>query len=120
MYPFLQVEDLLNLFPKDPYEVDIAVAKILPQKTKFTQYNLGCLVFISVLCMIDGHTSLEPTLRHHSAPTDVSCNFSVVPEKIPQLPLMLKQAVICLSDYLPLPYNFCPNCKHRHHQVRCP
>ena len=81
--PFLQAEDLLNLFPKDPYEVDIAVAKILSQITKFTQYNFGCLVFISVLCMIDGHASLEPTLRHHSAPTDVSCNFSVVPENIP-------------------------------------
>ena len=113
-YPFLQAEDLLNLFPKDPYEVDVAVAKILPQITKFTQYNFGCLVFISVLCTIDGHASLEPALRHHSASTDVSCNFSVVPENIPQLPLMLKQAVIHLSDYLPLPYNLCPNCKHKH------
>ena len=114
IYLFLQVEELLNLFPKDPYKVNEAVAKILPQITKFTQHNFGCLVFISVLCMIDGHASLEPALRHHSAPTGVSCNFSVVPENIPQLPLMLKQAVICLSDYLPLPYIFCPNCKHRH------
>ena len=120
IYPFLQAEDLLNLFPKDPYEVDVAVAKLLPQITNFTQYKFGCLVFISVLCTIDGYASLEPTLRHHSASTDVSCNFSVVPENIPQLPLMLKQAVIHLSDYLPLPYNFCPNCKHRHHRVRCP
>ena len=113
-HTFLQAEDLLNLFPKDPYEVDVAVAKILPQITKFTQYNFGCLVFISVLCTIDRHASLEPTLRHHSASTDVSCNLSVVPENIPQLPLMLKQAVIYLSDYLPLPYNLCPNCKHKH------
>ena len=30
IYPFLQAEELLNLFPKDPYEVDVAVAKILP------------------------------------------------------------------------------------------
>ena len=30
IYPFLQVEELLNLFPKDPYEIDKAVAKILP------------------------------------------------------------------------------------------
>ena len=114
IYPFLQAEDLLNLFPKDPYEVDVAVAKILPQITKFIQYNFGCLVFISVLCMIDGHALLELTLRHHSASTDVSCNFSVVPKNIPQLPLMLKQAVIRLLDYLPLPYNLCPNCKHKH------
>ena len=115
IYPFLQAEELLNLFPKDSYEVDVAVAKILPQITSFTQYNFGCFVFISVLCMVDGHASLEPTLRHHSASTDVSCNFSVVPENIPQLSLMLKQAVICFSDYLPLPYNLCPNCKHKHH-----
>ena len=120
IYPFLQAEELLNLFPKDPYEIDKAVAKILPQITQFTQHNFGCLVFISVLCMIDGHASLEPTMRHISASPDVSCNFSVVPKNIPQLPLMLKQAVILLSDYLPLPYNFCPNCKHRHCQVRCP
>ena len=120
IYPFLQAEELLNLFPKDPYEVNETVAKILPQITQFTQHNFGCLVFISVLCTIDGHASLEPTLRHHSAPTDVSCNFSVVPKNIPQLPLMLKQAMIHLSDYLPLPYNFCPNCKHRHCRVRCP
>ena len=120
IYPFLQAEDLLNLFPKDPYEVDVAVAKILPQITKFTQYNFGCLVFISVLCMIDGHASLEPALRHHSVSTDVSCNFSVVPENIPQLPLMLKQAVIHLLDYWPLPYNLCLNCKHKHQRMRCP
>ena len=81
----------------------------------FTQHNFGCLVFIRVLCTIDGHALLEPTLRHHSDSTVVSCNFSVVPENIPQLPLMLKQAVIRLSDYLPLPYNLCPNCKHKHH-----
>ena len=30
IYPFLQAEELLNLFPKDPYEIDKAVAKILP------------------------------------------------------------------------------------------
>ena len=120
IYPFLQTEELLNLFPKDPYEVNEAVAKILPQITQFTQHNFGCLVFISVLCTIDGHASLEPTLRHHSASPDISCNFSLVPKNIPQLPLMLKQAVIRLSDYLPLPYNFCPNCKHRHCRVRCP
>ena len=120
IYPFLQAEELLNLFPKDPYEVDVAVAKILPRITTFTQHNFGCLVFIRVLCMIDGHALLESTLRHHSDSTVVSCNFSVVPENIPQLPLMLKQAVICLSDYLPLPYNLCPNCKHKHHQMRCP
>ena len=30
IYLFLQAEELLNDFPKDPYEVDIAVAKILP------------------------------------------------------------------------------------------
>ena len=113
-------EELLNLFPKDPYEIDKAVAKILPQITQFTQQNFGCLVFISVLCTIDGHASLEPTLSHNSAPTDVSCNFSVVPENIPQLLLILNQPVIHLSDYLPLPYNFCPNCKHRHCRVRCP
>ena len=120
IYPFLQAEELLNLFPKDPYEIDKAVAKILPQITQFTQHNFGCLVFISVLCTIDGHASLEPTLRHNSAPTDVSCNFSVIPENIPQLLLMLIQAVIHLSDYLPFPYNFCPNGKHRHCRVRCP
>ena len=114
IYPFLQAEELLSLFPKDPYKVNEVVAKILPQITQFTQHNFGCLVFISVLCAIDGHASLEPTLRYHSAPTNVSCNFLVVSENIPQLPLMLKQAVIHLSDYLPLPYNFCPNCKHRH------
>ena len=36
IYPFLQAEELLNLFPKDPYEVDVAVAKILPRITTFT------------------------------------------------------------------------------------
>ena len=112
IYPFLQA--------KDPYEIDKAVTKILPQITQFTQHNFGCLVFISVLCTIDGHASLEPMLRYNTTPADVSCNFSVVPKNIPQLPLMLKQAVIRPSDYLPLPYNFCPNCKHRHCRVRCP
>ena len=120
IYPFLQAEELLSLFPKDPYEIDKAVAKILPQITQFTQHNFGCLVFISVLCTIDGHASLEPMLKYNTTPTDVSCNFLVVPKNIPQLPLMLKQAVIRLSDYLFLPYNFCPNCKHRHCRVRCP
>ena len=120
IYPFLQAEELLNFFPKDPYEVDAAVAKILPQITTFTQHNFGCSVFISVLCTIDGHASLGLTLRHHSASTVVLGNFSVVPENIPKLPSILKQAVIFLSDYLPLPYNFCPNCKHKHHRMRCP
>ena len=45
LYPFLQAEELLNLFPKDPCEVNEAVAKILPQITQFTQHNFGCLVF---------------------------------------------------------------------------
>ena len=85
---------------------DKAVAKILPQITQFTQHNFGCLVFISVLCTIDGHASLEPILRYNSTPTDVPCNFSVVPKNILQLPLMLKQAVIRLSDYLPYHITF--------------
>ena len=120
VYPFLQAEELLSLFPKDPYDIDKAVAKILPQITQFTQHNFGCLVFVSVLCTIDGHASLELMLRCNTTPTDVSSNFSVIPKNIPQLPLMLKQAVIHLSDYLPLPYNHCPTCKHRRCRVRCP
>ena len=30
IHTFLQAEEPLNLFPKDPYGVDVAVAKILP------------------------------------------------------------------------------------------
>ena len=36
IYPFLQAEELLNLFPKDPFEVNEAVAKILPKITVHT------------------------------------------------------------------------------------
>ena len=111
IHPFLQAEELFDLFPKDPYELDVAVAKVLLQITRFAQHNFGCLVFIRVLCTIDGHALLEPTLRHHS--DSISCNFSVVPKNIPQLLLMLQQTVICLIC-LPLPYNLCPICKHKH------
>ena len=83
IYPFLQAEEILNLFPKDPYEVNKAVAKILPQITQFTQHNFGCLVFISVLCMIDGHASLEPTLRHHSAQQIFHVTFRWYPRTFP-------------------------------------
>ena len=118
VYPYLQSEELI--FPRDPYEVDVAVSDVLPQITRFAQHNFGCVVFIRVLCTIDGHTSLEPVLRHLFDSVEVSCNFSVVPENIPQLPLTLRQAVIGLSDYLPLPYNLCHDCNHRHCGKRCP
>ena len=86
VYPFLQAEELLNSFSKDPYEEDVAVSEVLPQITRFAQHNFGCLVFIRVLCTIDGHALLEPTLRCQTDSTAISCNFSVVPENIPQLP----------------------------------
>ena len=63
VHPYLQAEELINYFSKDPYKVDVAVSDILPQITRFAQHNFGCEVFIRVLCTIDGHASLEPVLR---------------------------------------------------------
>ena len=90
----------------------------LPNLRKYAEDNYGCELKIDTLCTIEGHTSVEVTLKHSAGEEDVSLVISILKEDglIP----LLKTIVKTLAGFLPLPYSICNCCSNKHKNWKCP
>ena len=110
-------DELLAAVCDDPFLIDVIVEQTLPKLQKYAEDNFGCELKIDTLCMIEGRTSVEVTLKH-SARKDVSLVISILKEDglIP----LLKTIAKTLAGFLPLPYSICNRCRNKHKNRKCP
>ena len=94
------------------------IEQTLPKLQKYAEDNFGCELKIDTLCMIEGHASVEVTLKHSAEKEDVSLVISILKEDglIP----LLKNIVKTLAGFLPLPYSVCNFCRNKHKDRKCP
>ena len=77
----LMADELLVVVCDYPFLIDVTVEQTLPKLRKYTQENYGCELKIDTLCMIEGHTSVEVTLKQSAGEEeDVSLVISILKE----------------------------------------
>ena len=110
--------ELLAAVCEYPFLIDVIVEQTLPKLQKYAEDNFGCELKIDTLCTIEGHTSVEVTIRHGAGKEDVSLVISILNEDglIP----LLKTIVKTLAGFLPLPYSVCNRCRNKHKRLKCP
>ena len=101
-----------------PFLIDVIIEQTLPKLQKYAEDNFGCELKIYTLCTIEGHTSVEVTIKHSAGKEDVSLVISILKEDglIP----LLKTIVKTLAGFLPLPYSVCNCCRNKHKSRKCP
>ena len=104
--------ELLAAVCEYPFLIDVIIEQTLPKLQKYAEDNFGCELKIDTLCTIEGHTSVEVTIRHSAGKEDVSLVISILKEDglIP----LLKTIVKTLAGFLPLPYSICNHCRNKH------
>ena len=110
--------ELLAVVCEYPFLIDVIIEETLPKLQKYAEDNFGCKLKIDTLCMIEGHISVEVTIRHSAGKEDVSLVISILKEDglIP----LLKTIVKTLAGFLPLPYSICNHCRNKHKCLKCP
>ena len=110
--------ELLAAVCEYPFLIDVIIEQTLPKLQKYAEDNFGCKLKIDTLCTIEGHTSVEVTIRHGVGKEDVSLVISILKEDglIP----LLKTIVKTLAGFLPLPYSICNRCRNKHKCLKCP
>ena len=111
-------DELLAAVCEYPFLIGVIIEQTLPKLQKYAEDNFGCELKIDTLCMIEGHTSVEVTLKHSAGEEDVSLVISILKEDglIP----VLKTIVKTLAGFLPLPYSVCNHCRNKHKHRKCP
>ena len=100
-------DELLAAVCDYPFLINIIVEQTLPKLRKYTEENYGCELKIDTLCTIEGHTSVEVTLKQGAGEEkeDVSLVISIL--KAGGLIPLLKTIMKTLAWFLPLPYSVC-------------
>ena len=112
-------EELLAAVCDYPFLINIIIEQTLPKLWKYTEENYGCELKIDTLCTIEGHTSVEVTLKQSvGEEKDVSLMISIL--KADGLIPLLKTIMKTLAGFLPLPYSICNRCRNRHKDWKCP
>ena len=113
------VDELLAAVCDYPFLINIIVEQTLPKLWKYTEENYECELKIDTLCTIEGHTSVEVTLKQSAGEEkDVSLVISIL--KLDGIIPLLKTIVKTLAGFLPLPYSICNRCRNRHKNQKCP
>ena len=73
-------DELLAAVCDYPFLINVIVEQTLPKLWKCAEDNFGCELKIDTLCMIEGHTSVEVTLKHSAGKGDVSLVISILKE----------------------------------------
>ena len=110
--------ELLATVCEYPFLIDVIIEQTLPKLQKYAEDNFGCKLKIDTLCMIEGHTSVEVTIKHSAGKEDVSLVISILKED--RLIPLLKSIVKTLAGFLPLPYSVCNHCRNKHKNGKCP
>ena len=112
-------DELLAAIRNYPFLINIIVEQTLPKLPKYTEENYECELKIDTLCTIEGHTSVEVTLKQNAGvEKDVSLVVSIL--KLDGLIPLLKTNMKTLAGFLPLPYSICNRCRNRHKNQKCP
>ena len=117
IYP--TVDELLAAVCDYPVLINIIVEQTLPKLRKYTEENYECELKIDALCTIEGHASIEVTVKQSAGEEkDVSLVVSIL--KSDRLIPLLKTIVKTLAGFLPLPYSICNRCRNKHKNKKCP
>ena len=110
--------ELLATVCEYPFLIDVIIEQTLPKLQKYAEDNFGCELKIDTLCTIEGHISVEVTIKRSAGKEDVSLVISILKEDglIP----LLKTIVKTLGGFLPLPYSICNRCRSKHKSQKCP
>ena len=110
--------ELLAAVCEYPFLIDVIIEQTLPKLQKYAEDNFGCELKIDTQCTIEGHTSVEVTIKHSAGKEDVSLVISIL--KANGLIPLLKTIVNTLAGFLPLPYSICNCCRNKHKSRKCP
>ena len=72
--------ELLAAVCEYPFIIDVIIEQTLPKLQKYADDNFGCELKIDTLCTIEGHTSVEVTIKHSAGKEDVSLVISILKE----------------------------------------
>ena len=72
--------ELLAAVCEYPFITDVIIEQTLPKLQKYADDNFGCELKIDTLCTIEGHTSVEVTIKHSAGKEDVSLVISILKE----------------------------------------
>ena len=112
-------DELLAAVCDYPFLINIIVEQTLLKLRKYTEENYECELKIDTFCTIEGHASIEVTLKQSAGEEkDVSLMVSIL--KLDGLIPLLKTIVKTLAGFLPLPYSICNRCRNRHKNQKCP
>ena len=114
VYPCPMVKELLESVCDEPFLFDTNLEELLPRFKRYADDNFGCQIEFHTLCTIEGHTSLQLTLRHFVGRVEADTTFSIVQKE--GLFNLLKETVKAVAAQLPLPYPVCQQHKH----LKCP
>ena len=118
VYPYPTVEELLESVCDEPFLVYTKLEEILLGFKWYADDNFGCQIEFNTLCTIEGHTSIQLTLRHFLGKLEAETTFSLV--HIKGLANLLEETVKVVAAWLPLPYPVCKQCNQQHKCLRCP
>ena len=118
VYPYLTVKELLESVCGEPFLIDTKLKELLPMFKQYTDDNFGCQIEFHTLCTIEGHTSIQLTLRNFLGRLEAETTFSLVHTK--GLLNLLKETVKAVAAWLPLPYPMCKQCNQEHKHLKCP
>ena len=100
------VDELLAAVCDYPCLINIIVEQTLPKLQKYTEENYEYELKIDTLCTIEGHASIEVTVKQSAGEEkDVSLMVSIL--KSDGLITLLKTIMKTLAGFLPLPYSVC-------------
>ena len=78
VYPYPAVKELLKSVCDELFLVDTKLEELLPRFKQYADDNFGCQIEFHTLCTIEGHTSIQLTLRHFSERLEAETTFSLV------------------------------------------
>ena len=111
-------DELLTAVCDYPFLIGVIVQQTLPKLWKYAEDNFDYELKVDTLCTIEGHTSIEVTLKHSTGKEDISLVISIL--KADELISLLKTIVKTLAGFLPLPYSVCNCCRNKHKNWKCP
>ena len=110
-------DELLAALCEYPFLIDVIIEQTLPKLQKYAEDNFGCELKIDTLCTIEGHTSVEVTIKHSAGKEDVSLVISILKED-GLIPLL--KTIVKTGGFLPLPYSICNCCRNKYKSQKCP
>ena len=98
-------DELLAAMCDYTFLIGVIVQQTLPKLRTYAEDNFDCELKVDTLCTIEGHTSIDVTLKHTTGKEDISLVISIL--KADGLNPLLKTIVKTLAVFLPLPYYIC-------------